>query len=290
MVFQKQKGTNPNNNPVTNYLEFILLGILLLGIFLAGCTRSAGTGPVATTVPVYSPPPTGAVTAVPTTVSLPVVTVIHYISQTREVRDSTLLFSLQVPVEWNVSTTRLGRSDTPDYRTDLGAGTVFSIYHYYFSPDKDKEYRGQFREWSPAPNETTVTIQGITFDRFESASGGRTNVSYIVRGSSMNERGYTSVLIFTARDSKRFEKEDLEKVVSSFNYFGVKSAGTEPGEEIPLYDPAGMALSREPGGGRSLAWGEWEGDSSGDDSSGEDPSGGDSSGGSSSGGGCGCGG
>ncbi len=269
----------------------LLMAIVVFGILLAGCTQSSGPSPVTTAAPVSTPFPTTGVTTVATTAPQPVVTVIRYISQTKEVRDPDLLFALQVPVEWNVSTYRLMRTDTPDYRTDLPAGTLFSISSYYYSQNKDKEYRDQFRQWSPAPNVTTVTMNDITYDRFESTSDGWTNVSYIVRGSSANERGYISVLVFTARDSNRFEKEDLEKVVSSFRYFGGKSGGTEPGEEIPLFDVSGNPVSRDSGVGRSLAWGKWEGDSSGGDSSSGDSSGGDSSGGSSSGGGgCGCGG
>ncbi|MDD1683934.1 MAG: hypothetical protein LUO98_08890 [Methanoregula sp.] len=267
------------------------MGVLVLGIFNAGCTRSAGTGPVTTAVPESPPSPTETVTATTTTVPQPVVTIIRYISQTKDIKDTGLLFALQVPVEWNVSTYLLMRTDTPDYRTDLAADTAFSIHSYYFSQDKDKAYREQFRQWSPAPTETIVKINDITYDRFESASDGSTKVSYIMRGSSVNERGYASVLVFTARDSNRFEKEDFEKVVSSFRYFGRSSASTEPGEEIPLYDSSGNTVSRKASGGDSLAWGEWEGDSSGGDSSSGDSSGGDSSGGSSSdGGGCGCGG
>jgi hypothetical protein len=176
------------------------------------------------------------------------------------------------------------RKDTPDYRTDLAAGTVFSIYSYYFSKDRDTAYREQFRQWHPAPKGTTVTINDITFDRFESTSEGKTNVTYIAHGRSATERGYVSVLVFTARESNRFEKEDFEKVVSSFRYFSGRSAGTEPGEEIPLYDLSGNALSRDGGGSRA---GVNDGSTAdGWDSAG---SGGDSSGGSSSGSGCGCG-
>jgi hypothetical protein len=262
-----------------------LVGIMVFGILLAGCTQSAGTGPETTAAPVPSPTPTEAVTAA-TTVPQPVVTVIHYISQTKDIKDAELLFALRVPVEWNVSSYQLMRTDTPDYRTDLAAGTVFSIYSYYYSQNKDEVYREQFRQWSPAPTETSVTINDITFDRFESTANGTTNVSYIMRGSSANERGYASVLVFTARDSNRFEKEDFEKIVSSFRYFDGRSASTEPGEEIPHYDSSGNALSRKASGGGSFALGEWEGDSSGGDES----SSGDSSSGESSGGGCGCGG
>jgi hypothetical protein len=269
-----------------NTYTISLMAMVVLGMLLAGCTQPAGTGPVTTTAPAPSPPPTGAVTAAATTVPQPVVTVIRYVSQTKEIRDPDILFALQVPVEWNAATYRLTRSDTPDYRTDLVTGTLFSLYSYHVSQNKDLVYREQFRQWSPAPAETTVTINDITFDRFESASDGRTNVSYIVRRSSANERGYASVIVFTARDSNRFEREDFEKVVSTFRYFGVRYDENGPGGEIPLYDPSGTALSREAGGRGSLAWGEWEGDSSGDPSGGD--SGGDSSGDDDSGGGCGC--
>lgn len=259
-----------------------IMAIVVLGILLAGCTQRAGTLQVTTAAPV--PSPAGALTAAATTVPQPVVTVIRYISQTKEIKDPDLLFALRVPVEWNVSTYRLMRTDTPDYRTDLAADTVFSIYSYYFTQNKDKAYREQVRQWSPAPTETTVTINGITCDRFESTSAGMTRVSYIMRGSSANERGYTGMLVFTARDSNRFEKEDFEKVVSSFRYFSGKSAGTEPGEVIPLFDLSGNALSRD--GGSSLVKDDegstaegWDSAGSGADSSGESPSGG----------GCGCG-
>jgi hypothetical protein len=124
------------------------------------------------------------VTATITTVPQPVVTIIHYISQVRDIKDSELLFALQVPVEWNVSTYRLIKSDTPDYRTDLVADNVFSIYSYYFSQNQDKAYRDQFRQWYPAPTETTVTINDITYDRFESTGEGKTKVSYV------RERGF----------------------------------------------------------------------------------------------------
>ncbi|MGB9176061.1 MAG: hypothetical protein WCB46_04915, partial [Methanoregula sp.] len=238
-----------------------LLFIMVFGILFAGCMQSSGPGPVSTAVPVPSPSPAKAVTAAITTVPQPVVTVIRYISRTKDIKDSGLLFSLQIPIEWNVSTCQLMRSDTPDYRTDLVADNVFSIYSYSLTKSQDQAYRDQFRQWSPAPTETTMTIHDITYDRFESTSGGKTNVSYIVRKTSANERGYASVLVFTARDSNRFEKEDFEKVVSSFRYFDGRSASTEPGEEIPLYDLSGNAVSRKASGGGSLAWGEWEGDS-----------------------------
>ena len=64
--------------------------------------------------------------------------------------------------------------------------------------------------------------QYIIYDRFESTSNGKTTVAYVARKGSANERGYASVLVFTADTSNRFEKEDFEKIVSSFRYFSAR--------------------------------------------------------------------
>jgi hypothetical protein len=273
------------------HVSILLVLVVTACILSAGCTQPPGTDPiqpeVSMTTITTEHPSTPAPTAVPTAVPLVVVTVIHYVSPVKDVKDPDLLFALQVPVEWNVSTHRLMNADTPDYRTDLVGDGVFTILSYPVS--RTDAYLKQFREGSPAPNVTTVTINGITFDRFETRAGGITTVAYLAATRSANEHGYASVIVFTARDSSRFEKEDFEKVVSSFRYFSIKAAGTTPGEEIPLFDPSGKALSRKAAGGGSLAWGEWEGENSDFDTtdaspSDEDPSddepGGD--------GGCGC--
>ncbi|RPI39631.1 MAG: hypothetical protein EHM53_05035 [Methanoregulaceae archaeon] len=267
---------------VKNY-AIPLMVIVVFGILLAGCTQPAGTGPVTTVVP--EPSPIVTVTVAATTVPQPVVTVVRYVSQKKDLKEPDLMFTMQVPVEWNVSTTRLIKSDIPDYRTDLVADAVFSVYSFYFSQDQDRAYRDQFRQWSPQPAETTVTINDITFDRFESTSEGKTRVAYIAHKSSANERGYVSVLVFTASDRNRFETEDFEKVVSSFRYFSGSSAGNEPCEEIPLYDLTGNAVSRKAGGGSSDAQDGSTADGWDSAGSSGDTSGGDT-GGSSSGGHC----
>jgi len=64
-----------------------------------------------------------------------------------------------------------------------------------------------------------------------------TNVTYVARKTSMNERGYLSVLAFSANTGNRFEKEDYERVVSSFRYFRGIDARTIPGEEIVKIAP-----------------------------------------------------
>jgi uncharacterized membrane protein YgcG len=260
-------------------------------IFSAGCVQSSGNSTVTAAVLQENVSPPDPATPVPATIatSAPyeVVTVIRYVSPPREVKDSYLLFSLEVPGEWNVSTTRMMKSDTSDYRTDLVAGNVFSIYSYFITPSREQDYRDRFRQWIPAPVEKMVTINSIRYDRFESRADGNTSVAYIARSNSANEHGYGSVLVFTARDSNRFEREDFENVVSSFRYFSAKSAGTIPGDEIPVYDVSGKAVYRglDPRLFNSADGGSGEGSSSTTDSSGGSSSG-DGSGSEGGGGGC----
>ncbi|MFA5268931.1 MAG: hypothetical protein WC379_13250 [Methanoregula sp.] len=240
------------------YGVLVLMGILISGIFFAGCTQSSGTGPVPTTVPVPSPSPTEAVTVTATSTPHEVVTIIRHVSQTRDVKDSELLFSLQVPVEWDVTTYRLKNSDITEgllYQTDLIGDDVFNIHTYAISRGQDQAYRDEFRMWSPAPAETTVTMNDITFDRFESTLDGKTRIAYVVRKSSANERGYASVLFFSSDTSNPFEKEDFEKVVSSFRYLTGNTVGTMAGEEIPriaaIEDLSGSAMSKKSGSSES---------------------------------------
>lgn len=269
---------------------FLIL-VVIACIFFAGCTRLSVNGPVAPVVPSTNiptpepalPVPTAAATIAPQEV----VTIVRFVSPQRDLRDSGLLFMLQVPAEWNVSTLRLANSDTTDYRTELVAGHVFSVYSYPSTRSREQEYRDRFRQWSPVPVETAVTINNIRYDRFESRADGNTTIAYLADTNSANERGYVSVLVFTARDSNRFEREDFEKVVSSFRYFSTGSPSSVPCGEIPHYDAGGNAVSHNAGAKNSLAfdssdWDMAEGGSSGGDS----PDTGSSTGSSTAGGGC----
>jgi hypothetical protein len=85
----------------------------------------------------------------------------------------------------------------------------------------------------PAPIQTTVTYNGITFDRFESVNDGKIHVGYVVQKSSANDIGFASVLVYTADASRPFDMEDFEKVVTSFRYFTSRNAESVTGEEIP---------------------------------------------------------
>jgi uncharacterized membrane protein YgcG len=250
---------------------------IVIGIFSTGCMQLSNTGPVTPVITATIVPMVGATIA-----PQQVVTIIHQVSQVKDVKDSELLFSLQVPVEWNVSTHRL---ENPEnfvgfmYQTDLVGNNKFFIQSYINYEERDQNYRDDCRRWSPAPIVTNVTINGIIFDRFESTANGTTNVTYVARKTSTNERGYLSVLAFSANTSSRFEKEDYDKVVSSFRYYPKEDISTMPGEEIPrisLYEHEG-------GNAHSVVV------SSSSGFSGSRSSAGSSSGRSSSGG-CGCGG
>ena len=231
---------------------FLILALITSCIFLAGCTQSSGTGPAPTAVAVTTPPPAEtAATPLPaeaatagaaTTTIVPqqVVTIIHQVSLTRDVKDSELLFSLQVPVEWSVSTRRIANPENFIgfmYQTDLVKNNTFYIHTFTNYRSREQNYRDECLRWIPAPNRTVVTINGLTYDRFESTANGRTNVTYVMRQAGMNEAGYLSVLAFSADTNNRFEKEDFDKVVASFRYYSRDKVGTMPGEEITRIPP-----------------------------------------------------
>lgn len=283
------------------YRTFLIVVILISFVLMAGCAVSSGkhmapvTGNPATPSPVTTAPAVSVSRAMspaaPPSAPQVTVTVIRYVPQLKDLRDPELLFVVQVPAEWNVSTWRLMKADLPDYRTDLVSGGVFSVWSYPASRSREQAYRDQYRQWSPAPDESTVTINGIRYDRFESRSAGYTSVAYIMDTNSANERGYACVLVFTARDCNRFEKEDFEKVVSSFRHYPVSASAATPGVDIPLYDLTGATLSRKDAVKDSRIfdssdWDTSESGYSGGESSEQESSGGSSSGGGSSGGGC----
>jgi len=275
----------PDDVPGLELRMLFFIVIMSAGTLICGCMQPSGTAPAAAPGPVTTITPPGQETPVPamaTAVMTPreSTPIIRTISQVRDIRDTELLFALRVPAEWNVTTYRASNPRNTEgllYRTDLVGNDTFFITTYAITRNQDQAYRDGCRMWSPAPVETEVTINGITADRFESVYGGRINVSYIVRKGSANERGFASVLSYSANASDPFEKEDFEKVAASFRYFSGSMAGTVPGAEIlrilPPPDTSGHALSATGGGG-----------------SGGSPGGGSPGGGSSGGGGgCGCG-
>jgi uncharacterized membrane protein YgcG len=260
----------------------ILLLVVIACMVIAGCTQSSGTGPVTTAVPVTSLPAADPVTPAPVVAEpadppsepaatpVQVVTIVHLVSNVKDVKDSELMFALQIPEEWSISTRRLNNPENFEgsmFRTDLVENNTFYIDTFSDYREREQNYGDEFRAWSPAPAMTTAKINGIVFDRFESTANGKTRVGYVPRKGSTNEQGYLSVIAFTANTSNRFEKEDYDKIVSSFQYFSRSSDVPVPGEEIYKVPPP----EEESGGTKSAVN---TGGSSGGGSSGGSSSGG----------------
>lgn len=211
--------------------------VLLIALLLsAGCTQTA-PAPVAQTVtttpaiPAITP-----MTTVTTSVPQVIVTKIHYILPTKVWKDSELHITFAAPQDWTVTTRRMSMPEGSQglmYHTDLVSNDVFYVRTFPISLNQDQAYRDTFRTWDPTPVQTTVTLNDITFDRFESTKDGKTHVGYVAQKGSANDIGFSSVLVFTSDASHPFEKEDFDKVVASFAYFTKRQADTMPGEEIP---------------------------------------------------------
>jgi hypothetical protein len=220
----------------------VILVFLITLIFAAGCAQSSpAPQPVVTTPtlqPVTPTVPGGTPAPIPTT-SAPRVTItlIHIIEPLKAWKDADLHFSFAAPENWNVTNMQVPLPEGSQgliYQTNLDPNGFFTITTFPVSIDNDQAYRDTFRKWVPAPSETTVTINGILFDRFESAANGTTQVGYVARKSSANDLGFASVLRYTTDASHPFDREDFEKLIASFSYFTAAKASSVPGEDIPL--------------------------------------------------------
>jgi len=225
--------------PLMKHFGIGIMVILIAILLSAGCTQSSPAPvpqPVATAVMTTYPPAVTPVAAVTTSVPQVVVTVIHYIVPTKVWKDSELHITFAAPENWNVTTLRVSQPEGSQgliYQTDLVKNDIFFIRTYPISLNDDQAYRNSFRKWDPAPVETTVTFNGITYDRFESVKDGKIHVGYVAQKASANDIGFSSVLVYTADQSLPYEKTDFEKVVASFAYFTRYQADKMPGEEIP---------------------------------------------------------
>jgi hypothetical protein len=216
--------------------------ILLIALILAaGCTQSQPAPQPVTATPALPPttPALPAGTSAPgVTVSAPqvTVTIIHLIVPTKAWKDSELHIAFDAPEDWTVTTMPVKLPEGSQgliYQTNLDPAGAFNITTFPISLNGDQAYRDTFRTWDPAPVQTTVTINGIVFDRFESTRNGKSQVGYVAQKASANDIGFSSVLRYTTDASRPFDREDFEKVVASFSYFTGRNASAEPGMEIP---------------------------------------------------------
>jgi hypothetical protein len=220
-----------------------ILFFLTILILASGCMNSSpapSPQPVATAPTL--PPATQvspAVTPVPFITASPpqvTVTIVHLIFPTKAWKDSELHIAFSTPQNWNVTTMPVKLPEGSQgliYQTNLDPNGAFNITTFPISLSDDQAYRDTFRTWDPAPVQTTVTINGIVFDRFESSQNGKTHIGYVAQKASANDIGFSSVLEYTTDTSRPFDREDFEKVVASFSYFTARNASSVPGEEIP---------------------------------------------------------
>jgi hypothetical protein len=218
----------------------IALVFVIALVILAGCTQSSpAANPRPDVTQVSTNPEVPATTAAPAkTTAAPVVTVtvIRFVETEKTWKDSTHQITFRAPESWAVTTRQMTTPDDSQgllFQTDLVSGDIFYIQTFPISRNQDQDYRNAFRKWAPAPDETTVTINSIVFDRFESTSNGKTQVGYVARKSSANDLGYSSIIYFIADGSTQFEKDDFEDVVQSFAYLSKDTALTATGYEIP---------------------------------------------------------
>jgi len=234
----------PNITGFMKRFAIALVFVLALAI-LAGCTQSspaASPQPDMTQAPATQPqftPEAAEMTATPaTTTAAPIetVTIIHYVEEEKAWKDSKIQIAFRAPSSWEVTTWQVDLpegSQGLEFKTQLVPGDVFYIMTFPISRNQDQDYRNKVRMWAPEPDETTVTINNIVFDRFESTSNGKTQVAYVARKASANDIGYSSMIYFIADGSTPFEKEDFENVVRSFAYLSKDTAISATGYEIP---------------------------------------------------------
>lgn len=150
---------------------------------------------------------------------------------------------MQVPESWEVKTERLPNPEgysglvyvtyLYNYQSYFENTQEFYILTYAISRDYDQSLRTYFRNtWTPLPTESTVTINGITFDRFESKKNDDVRVAYVVRKSSANERGFASAIEYSVNSSSQYRQDDFESYISTFRYATAKSIKSAAGEEV----------------------------------------------------------
>jgi hypothetical protein len=220
----------------------LIIFIVFLGIILvAGCTQQTKTPqPVPSTRET-----TTAGTSVPVNAITSPASTRPPVSLDKTIKDSELDFALSVPSTWNGTTIRSinaegfeGLGYLTNFSRDAGkpvsdSSEEFTILTYAITRGQDQSFRTDLREnWIPQPAESTVTVNNIVFDRFETSSNGITAVAYVVRKASANEKGFASVIFFKVRDAgSTYSAETFDAVAQSFRYLTQKEVASLPGEE-----------------------------------------------------------
>ena len=235
---------------------FIGLGFsLIILILISGCT-SIQNGDLTesknqtvsneTLVPIV--PTSSVIVTQSFTIGTPL-KVMETLGPLKTIKDPELWFTMQVPESWDVSTEQIPNPEGYEglvYVTYLYNNPVlfntheFYILTYAITRNFDQSIRDTYR--NRKMNESTVVINGITFDRFESKSDDNVNVVYVVRKSSANERGFASLIEYSLNSSSQLQQKDYESLISTFHYITGKDIKFITGEEIKR--PNGIPLFR----------------------------------------------
>jgi len=225
------------------FFTFLCFLIVVTIACSSGCTRPMSPPSSNQTMPARTTaPPVSTSSAVPpssTTVTPQEVMVTS--GPLKTIKDSELWFTMQVPESWVVSTERMSNPEGYEglvYVTYLYDNPVlfnnheFYIITYAITRNFDQAFRDSYR--NTKMNESTVTINGIIFDRFESKTDDHVKVAYVVRKGSANERGFASVIEYSLNSSSQYQQKDFESFLSTFQYKGAKEIKTAAGEEIKM--------------------------------------------------------
>ncbi len=167
------------------------------------------------------------------------------VSLDKTLKDSVLNFAVNVPENWNGTTTLMnnpegyeGLSYNTSFILDTGKPVFteneeFSIITYAITRGQDQDLRNNIRaQWIPKPQESTVMIHGITVDRFQSDVHGYTTIAYVVRKGSANEKGFASLIYVNVSEPKSaYGVKTYEEIVQSFRYLTQKEIDKLPAEE-----------------------------------------------------------
>jgi hypothetical protein len=230
---------------------YIFIVVILVIIGAGGCIQQNSDFPpvplIQQTLPVSN-----SVAAInrPDTVTSPVISSTPGVMRPlvpldKTIKDSILNFAVNVPENWNGTTTMMnnpegyeGLSYSTSFILDTGTpvsneNEEFSIITYAITRGQDQDLRNNIRtQWIPKPQESTVMIQGITVDRFQSDAHGYMTIAYVVRKGSANEKGFDSLIYVNVSEAKStYGVKIYEEIVQSVRYLTQKEIDKLPAEE-----------------------------------------------------------
>ena len=161
-----------------------------------------------------------------------------------------MLFSIQVPENWNATTANQGfegewEGDV-NYISLLPDASFQVVAYAHIASAQDQNIRDYYRSnMFGTPAETQVTIDGRKFDRFEVSNDTTDYVAYVGDSSAGNEKGYDFYFAYVLNQSTRGNHDEYEKIINSFQILTSKNVGSTAGEEIlngPLPENFSMPL------------------------------------------------